>query len=143
MTLSNSLRSEATFKGYYTYPMEKLYMLTISKHQKLSYVLPCDIYSVLQSLKADITSLIILDQSLETTGLYSQLHFHGLVSINEFFKFKNFKTINGFQLSWKTINNLCGALNYIYKDTHKKDHVQDQIIALNTYTHKKAPNLFL
>lgn len=143
MTKSNIPRSEATFKGYYTPYVKNLYLLTITKHQKLDYVLPCDIIQVIETLKSEIINFRILDFSFETSGLYSQLHFHCICSIDSFFKFKNYKSLYGFQLYWKTVTKLKGALNYIYKDTNKMPHLQDEILVLNQYTHSKALNGFI
>ncbi len=130
------LRSKATLKSI-------LYLLTITKHKKTDYVLPQDIYPVLSILRLDLPTLVIIDQSFERSGHYTQLHYHAIVSITDYFKFKSYTSIKGFQLSWACINNLYGAQRYIFKDTKNKEHIQDEIIALNTYTHKKAPHLFI
>ncbi len=139
MTKSIIPRSEATVKHNYT----SLYMLTISKHQKLHYVLPQDIYSVIDSLKSKIHSLTLLTHSFERSGRYTQLHMHCLIQVIEFFKFKDYKSINGFHLKFRSINNLKGAIKYINKDTQGSPPIQDEILSLNKYTHPSAPNLFV
>ncbi len=135
-------RSKATVYHPYTHYPKNLYLLTISKHQKLSYVLPHDIISVFTYLKTKI-QLRVTDHSFETSGRYSQLHSHSIVHINSFFKYTDYKSILGFHLVWKQVNNLKGALNYIYKDTQNNQIIQSQILAENLYMHKLAPYMFL
>ncbi len=146
MTTSIIPRSKATLNKHYTpfmrYPVKNIYFLTIQKPQKLHHVLPSEILQVLAILKNKI-QIKITDHSFETSGRYEQLHLHAIVTTNTFFKFKDFYILNGFHLQWKTINNLRGMLNYIYKDTQGCRIIQSQIIADNLYMHKQAPNMFL
>ncbi len=142
MVYHKNSRSKATVYHPYVHYPTKLYLLTISKHQKLSYVLSQDIVKVISYLKNTI-QLKVTDHSFETSGMYSQLHSHSIVHVGSFFKYTDFKSILGFHLVWKQVNNLKGALNYIYKDTQNNAILQSQIIADNFYMHKLAPNLFL
>ncbi len=141
MVSPKSPRSKATLKRHYT-PYRNLYMLTIQKHRKLEFVSAEELFSVLQHLFGSINSFRVLDHSFEVGKEYKQLHFHGLVSCG-YFRFMSYKSFLGFKLTWSKMTNLKGCLNYIYKDTDKKEHLQDEIVSLNHFCHKKAPNRFI
>lgn len=135
-------RSKATLKEHYTPYRKNMYMLTIQKHRKLEFVAVDDLFKVLQHLFSSIDSFRVLDHSFEVGDEYHQLHFHGLIS-SGWFRYMDYKTFLGFKLTWKPMTNLMGCLNYIYKDTDKKAHLQDEIVALNHFCHKKAPYAFI
>ncbi len=134
-------RSKATLKRQYT-PYKNLYMLTIQKHRKLDFVSVGELLEVLQHFMGSIDSFRILDHSFEVGKRYNQLHFHGLITCG-YFRFMSYKSFLGFKLTWSKMTNLNGCLNYIYKDTDKKAHLQDEIVCLNHFCHKKAPNRFI
>ncbi len=134
-------RSKATLKDNVTHP-RNLYMLTIQKHNKLAFVSVDSLLEVIQHLFASIDSFRIIEHSFEVGKVYHQLHFHCLISCG-YFRFLSYKSFIGFKLTWSKVTNLSGCINYIYKDTSRKECVQDEIIILNHYCHPKCFNRFI
>ncbi len=117
-----------------------LYLITIHCSQKLDYVSQLDLDRVLLWLKMAIPSMHICKGVLEATGFYKQLHYHGIVSVDRYFRYRPYTkhgdseyTVKTYQIMWKRIHNLSGAINYIQKDLYKQS--QQEIIVSNYYLH--------
>ncbi len=117
-----------------------LYLLTISCQQKSNFVCKKDLDEVLLWLKMNETSFHVYKFVYERSGKYSQFHFHGIIGISSYFRWKPFAQYgdseymnNTFRVQWKRINNYEGAVSYVYKDTHNCYAKQQQIFMENVY----------
>lgn len=110
----------------------RLYALTISKHAKREYVTEGEIFETLKVLKERLNTLKVNMARYEIGGKYHQLHGHLIVTVGEFFKYKENNSINGFFLKWKPLNNIDGWVSYINKDVCNK-YEQDEVFTLNHY----------
>ena len=118
------------------------YFITIRKHQVKDYVDVQEIMEIISYLMGRLSSLRLGSNAFEIDKRYNQLHFHVIVSVNEYFKFKGISSIRGFRVYWKKIYNHKGLIRYLYKDSPNK-YKQEEIINTNYYTHNKAPNRFI
>ncbi len=119
-----------------------LYLLTISCQQKKKLVLERDLNEVLDWLQTNEHSFKVLNMAYERSGKYSQLHFHGIVSVRKNFHYRPFTQYGDvdhnlltFKIDYQRVSNLEGALAYIYKDTQNDRILQQQILTLNYYKH--------
>ncbi len=117
-----------------------LYLLTISCQQKKKLVEQRDINEVLGWLMFNNPSLKVLNYAFERSGKYEQLHFHSIISVKRSFHYSPFTQYGDidhnlltFRLDYKKVQNIQGAFEYIYKDTHNIEQLQNQIITLNYY----------
>ncbi len=117
-----------------------LYLLTVICQQKLKFVCKRDLDSVLLWLKMNISSLKVYQSCYERSGVYSQLHFHGIVSTSSYFRWKPYiqygdTEVNNctFRVHWSRIHDYEGAVSYVYKDTHNCDVKQSQIFNENIF----------
>jgi len=115
-------------------------MLTISAQQKKSFIQEHQLKEVIMWLKMNIDHLHVYSHVYETSGLYNQLHFHGIVSVDKYFSYRPFTvygdimyTQNTFRVQWTKITDLIGAYNYLKKDLVWNN--QDEILVLNIYKH--------
>lgn len=114
----------------------KQYLLTISAQQKKKFVSRSDINEVLHWLPISW----IHANSFETSGKYGQLHYHAVVDYKGLWKpyvqYGDSQFMNlTFRIQWKKITNLSGAIEYVYKDTHRNSILQHQIIEENKYNY--------
>ncbi len=125
--------------------VDSIWMITIHARQKNLFVSVEDIKEVISYLK-DNGVVFTKHTAYENHGRYSQLHFHGLVCTRENFRYASLtgygdKSVchKTFQIDWKSIFNLDGALEYIYKQA-RNEIVQHQIIVTNYYTYNYNTN---
>jgi len=116
------------------------YLLTISCQQKKNYVSQLDLDDILLWLKMNVPELKIYEHVYETSGRYSQLHFHGIVTTPASFYFKPFTqwgdlehNSNTFRLQWIKVYDYIGACAYVQKDLYIQS--QDQILIRNYFKH--------
>ncbi len=113
------------------------YLLTISCQQKKDFIQKYQLDEVCLWLKMNIASLHIQPYVYETSGKYNQLHYHAIVSVDKYFRFKPFtacgsiETTNTFRVQWSKVDNLSGALQYIQKDLWYAS--QGEILIRNYY----------
>ncbi len=143
MTKSISSRSEATIERPTTYLSRKFYFITIRKHQVKDYVDVQDILNILGYLNDKLKTLKVFDNCFEVDKKYRQLHFHAIISTNEYFKYKTLSTYGGFRIYWKPIYNYKKLQSYIIKDCNSELWRKEEIISNNFYTHPKAPYRFI
>ncbi len=92
-------------------------MLTITSHNKKTYIHQSELDVILYKLQKSIELFKVGDFSYEVSGIYHQLHFHGLVTVLKSFRYSpQWTSLDGFQLKWKKVFNKRRAINYIYKD---------------------------
>ncbi len=124
--------SEARIKTY-----GNTYALTIIRHQKLDYVDKSDLDAVITELKIRLNTMNVLLYAYENSGKYRQLHFHGTVKVNEYIKFKELASINGFFVSFKKLATATDRLKwdaYITKEDFNK-YEREQTLIINYYNH--------
>ncbi len=130
-------RSETTFD---TIDREKVkYLVTISASQHKDYIAKEALDDVIRWLKYNI-DMHVYNSVYETSGFYKQLHWHAIVSVPLHFRYKPYTkwgskelTVNTYQIQWKKITYLPGAIRYIYKDLHSHQTQQD-ILFWNYYS---------
>ncbi len=106
------------------------YMVTIAKCQKLDYVEPSQLNSVMLWLKIKQRTLHVDDYTYENDGKYRQLHMHSIVTVKRPVYYKYNNKHNGFYIDWKLITDLDGAYRYIHKHAYN-EHEQQMIINEN------------
>ncbi len=92
------------------------YLLTVSCQQKKEYITKSDINVVLRSLPAmDYKAF-----AYETSGKYSQLHYHAVVEYKGSYKpFTSWGSIEHtltYRIHWVRVWDLKKAIEYVYKD---------------------------
>ncbi len=94
------------------------YLLTISAQQKAGKVLQHELEDVQFWLQAH--GVVFICRRYESTGLYKQLHFHGLVrylgKFSHLTKWGDLDyTNNTFSINFKKVTNYRGAITYLLK----------------------------
>ncbi len=99
------------------------YLLTISSQQKKLQISKKDLQDIILWLKMNIPSLNFIEERYEVSGKYTQLHFHGIVSVSSRFQYRAFAqwgdlehTNKTYRVHWSKMYNYNGALKYIDKD---------------------------
>ncbi len=117
-----------------------LYLLTISSQQKLQFIQKSDLDDVLKWLHQNIPAFHVYRSSYERSGKYSQLHFHGIISVGNYFHWKPYVQYGDadfmhltFRVQWQRIRDVHGATSYVFKDTHNDSIKQDQIFQENVF----------
>ncbi len=136
-TSETRINDTVDIKGKY----EKSYFITIRKHQVKDYVDVQDITNIMNIIFAKLSSLRLGSYSYEVDNKYRQLHFHAIVYLNEYLRYRAVSSFGGFRIYWKSVYNNQRLLKYINKG-FKNKYQQEQIISDNFYTHPKAPNRF-
>ncbi len=119
MTKSNSSRSETTINDTMDNYLQSFF-ITIRKHQVKDYVDVQDIMNIIGYLISRLPTLRVGSNSFETDKRYKQLHFHGIITVNEYFRYKYLTSYSGFRIYWKPIYSHKGLISYITKDTPNK-----------------------
>lgn len=96
-----------------------MYLLTISCQQKNVYLEPGHINDILSWLKGE--GVKILKGEFEISGIYSQLHWHGIAQFKGRWKpltqfGEKGTTQYTFRIQWRSIRNLEDAIAYVVKD---------------------------
>ncbi len=118
------------------------YFITIRKHQVKDFVGINDLMNILDYLMKRLTSLRLVNNSFEIDKKYAQLHFHAIIHVNEYFKYKSVSSYGGYRIFWVPVYDHVALIKYLYKDTQNNKYKQEIIIIDNYYTHKNAPNRF-
>ncbi len=122
---------------------ESSYLITIRKHQVKDYVDVQEIMNIIGILMTKLPSLRLGSNSFEVDNKYRQLHFHSIVYISEYLRYKTVSSFGGFRIYWKAVYNIERLLKYIKKDVKNGICQQEEIIVDNYFTHPKAPNRFI
>lgn len=110
------------------------YLLTITKHQKKDYVSKENLNTVITELKLRLPTLHFTHYAYENSGYYKQLHFHGVCTARTGVSYRKNASIFGYQLMWKPVFNLAGAISYVTKEACSKASQAD-ILVENYYNH--------
>ncbi len=115
------------------------YLLTIRCSQVKDYISKESIDDVIRWLKFNVDSMHVYDYVYETSGHYGQLHWHGIVEVPKTFQYKPYTcwgskelTVNTYNIQWKKITYLPGAIKYINKDLQHTS--QRDILFWNYYS---------
>ncbi len=102
------------------------YLLTISAQQKNTLVKQTELEDVQFWLAAH--GVVFICRRYESTGVYRQLHFHGMVRYNG--KFKHLTkwgdlkfTNNTYSINFKRVGNYKGAIRYLLKAGSVECHI--------------------
>lgn len=132
-TSTNGVRVDTTIRRYVKY------LVTIRCSQVKDYITPSAIDNILEWLLSSIKGMSVGDSVYETSGKYSQLHWHGIISVPQSFIYRPYTrwgdkevTINTYNIHWKKITLLSGAIKYINKDLQHQ--TQEDILFWNYYS---------
>ncbi len=127
-------RSETTLMS-----IQNLYLITVNCQQKKRYIDKDSIDEVILYLKMNINEFHIHQDVYERSGKYNQLHYHAIVKVPKWFKYRAYtsfgdKAITGstYQIRWAKIYNLQGAQSYLMKDLRYQ--TQEDIFVANEYS---------
>ncbi len=110
-----------------------LYLITITKYQKLDYVEQHSLDEVVRYLNVEMKSLVVHDKVYESSGLYKQLHIHAIVSIAKEVRYSDYiYRWFDFKVQYSKIYDLSGAIKYLYKEA-KSDLHQENILLYNYF----------
>lgn len=140
-TRSETTRIDNTLHNV-TEKYNKKYFITIRKHQVKDYVDVQEIMNIIEFLMNKLPSLRLGSNSFEVDKKHRQLHFHSIVYLNEYLRYKAVSSFGGFRIFWKPVYDTNKLLKYITKDCNNK-YKQEEIIFDNFYEHPLAPNRFI
>ncbi len=110
----------------------RAFFITIRKYQVKDYVDPQEIMETIHYLMDKVPSLRLGANSFEIDNKYKQLHFHSIVWIYGYIRYKSLTSHNGFRIYWKPVYSETSLIDYIKKDACN-EYEQEQIIETNYY----------
>ncbi len=116
--------------------MRQYYIMTILKHQRLDYVSLQRLYQMIELIKFSTPIHFSGPEGFEIDPLYTQMHYHALITFPRYFKYKGFTSMNGYRFHFKAIldpKQLEYVVNYIQKEYHSK-YLLEQISLTKHYT---------
>ncbi len=116
-----------------------LYLLTVTCQQKKAYIDKSMLDECIDYIKFYVSGLHIELDVYENSGKYRQLHYHAIARVPKEFRYNTCTGFGApaltrvtFQIHWKPITSIIGAVNYLEKDLKYK--TQDDIFRDNYYS---------
>lgn len=110
-----------------------IYLVTITKQQKLDHVTKEQIDQIILKIKYKFDDTHLMDYSYETSGMYNQLHCHLILDCPSGLRYGLMTSHNGFRIHWKKVRygEVANVQSYINKD--QLYQTQDQILDINYF----------
>ncbi len=108
------------------------YLITVTKYQKTDYVSKAQLDEITHYLCMEIHSFRLKDWAYENSGMYSQLHLHGICEMGAGVRYSKYTRVFDFKIQYTKITNMKGAKRYIHKEAYDICS-QQEILALNRY----------